>query len=72
MGLDGEVRSVAGVAPSPDPGLARSDALLRTLEESDVTPAMFWVTDADGSCIYLSREWFDFTAQTPETGLGFG
>lgn len=33
---------------------------------------MFWETEADGSCIYLSREWYEFTGQTPETGLGLG
>ena len=33
---------------------------------------MVWVTEADGTCTYLNQSWYDFTGQTPETGLGFG
>lgn len=62
----------AGVTHPPDRALPGSDALLRTLEESDATPAMFWVTDAEGRCVYLSREWYEFTGQTPQSALGFG
>ena len=35
-------------------------------------PVMIWVTEADGSCSFLSETWYAFTGQTPETGLGFG
>jgi PAS domain S-box-containing protein len=39
---------------------------------ADNAPVMMWVTDPDGVCTHLNRQWYDFTGQTPETGLGFG
>ena len=39
---------------------------------ADNAPVMVWVTEADGSCTYLSQSWYEFTGQTPETALGFG
>ena len=55
----------------------RATAELRESEKrfrsmADSAPVMVWVTDRDGSCTYLSRSWYEFTGQTPETGLGFG
>jgi PAS domain S-box-containing protein len=39
---------------------------------ADNIPVMIWVTEPNGSCSYLSRSWYEFTGQTPETGLGAG
>jgi len=39
---------------------------------ADHAPVMVWVTDANSSCSFLSKSWYEFTGQTPETGLGFG
>jgi PAS domain S-box-containing protein len=39
---------------------------------ADHAPVMVWVTEADASCIYLNESWYQFTGQTPATGLGFG
>ncbi|WP_082145769.1 PAS domain-containing sensor histidine kinase [Microvirga massiliensis] len=39
---------------------------------ADHAPVMIWVTEPDGTCSFLSRSWYEFTGQTPETGLGFG
>jgi len=50
--------------------LAESEARFR--EMADNAPVMVWVTGADSRCTFLSRSWYDFTGQTPETGLGFG
>ncbi|MBJ6125118.1 PAS domain S-box protein [Microvirga splendida] len=50
--------------------LRESEARFRNL--ADNAPVMVWVTEPDGTCIYLSRSWYEFTGQTPETGLGFG
>ncbi|WP_227496723.1 hybrid sensor histidine kinase/response regulator [Massilia litorea] len=50
--------------------LARSES--RFLEFADAAPAMLWVTEADGSCSFLSRGWYAFTGQGPDEGLGFG
>jgi PAS domain S-box-containing protein len=54
----------------------REDAL-RSSEErfrlmADHAPVMVWVTEPDGRCTFLSRSWYEFTGQTPETGLGHG
>jgi PAS domain S-box-containing protein len=50
--------------------LRESEARFRTMADS--APVMIWVTDVQGTCTYLSQRWYDFTGQTPETGLGFG
>jgi PAS domain S-box-containing protein len=39
---------------------------------ADNAPVMVWMTDPDGVCAYLSESWYEYTGQTPETGLGFG
>lgn len=38
----------------------------------DTSPAMLWITEKDGYCSYLSKQWYETTGQTEETGLGFG
>lgn len=38
----------------------------------DAAPAMMWVTDRHGDCTHINRSWYDFTGQTPATGLGHG
>lgn len=39
---------------------------------ADYAPVMVWITEADARCSYLSQSWYEFTGQTPETGLNFG
>ncbi len=56
---------------------ARTNKILRESEArfrnmADNAPVMIWVTETDGTCTYLSESWYEFTGQTPETGLGFG
>ncbi len=55
----------------------RSEAALRESEErfrqmADRAPVMVWVTECDGECSYLNKPWYEFTGQTPATGLGWG
>ena len=50
--------------------LRESEARFRHM--ADNAPVMIWVTDPGGSSSYLSRSWYEFTGQTPETGLGSG
>ena len=50
--------------------LKRSESRFRDF--ADAAPAMLWVTEPDGACTFLSRGWYEFTAQTQETGLKFG
>jgi len=54
-----------------------AEAALRESEErfrrmADHAPVMVWVTEPDGACSYLSASWYEYTGQTPETGLGMG
>ena len=39
---------------------------------ADNAPVMVWVTEPDGTCTYLSKSWYEFTGQTPGSGLGMG
>lgn len=39
---------------------------------ADNAPVMIWVTRPDASCVYLNKQWFDFTGQDPDAALGFG
>jgi PAS domain S-box-containing protein len=38
----------------------------------DTSPAMIWLTNKEGDCVYLSRNWCDFTGRTAERDLGLG
>jgi PAS domain S-box-containing protein len=53
-----------------DNRLRESEMRFRSM--ADNAPVMIWVTEVDGSCSFLSRSWYEFTGQTPETALGFG
>ena len=44
----------------------------RFREIADTAPAMLWMSDAEGSCTFLSRGWHEFTGQSQAEGLGFG
>ncbi|WP_426956809.1 PAS domain S-box protein [Muricoccus radiodurans] len=50
--------------------LREGEARFRNM--ADHAPVMVWVTDEAGRCTFLSRRWYDFTGQTPESGLGLG
>jgi PAS domain S-box-containing protein len=50
--------------------LQESESRFRHLANN--APMMVWMTEADGTCTFLSESWYEFTGQTPETGLGFG
>jgi PAS domain S-box-containing protein len=50
--------------------LRESEVRFRNM--ADHAPVMVWVTEPDGTCTFLSQTWYEFTGQTPETGLGFG
>ncbi|QEG38816.1 PAS domain S-box protein [Roseimaritima ulvae] len=48
--------------------LRESESYFRTMANN--APTMLWVTEADGSCSFLSRGWYEYTGQTEEEGLG--
>lgn len=39
---------------------------------ADAAPTVLWITDPEGSCVYLNRRWYDFTGQAAGAGLGWG
>ena len=48
------------------------EAQLNYEKSVDISPAMLWITDVNGSCTYLSKQWYELTGQTIEEGLGYG
>jgi PAS domain S-box-containing protein len=54
-----------------------ANAALRESEErfkalANTAPVVLWITEADGSCSFLSRGWYDLTGQSEDAGPGFG
>ncbi len=47
--------------------LRESEARFRNM--ADTAPAMLWKTNASGSCVFLSRAWYEFVGQASDTGL---
>jgi PAS domain-containing protein len=37
---------------------------------ADHAPVMLWVTDPSGACVYLNRQWFEYTGQPGTAALG--
>lgn len=50
--------------------LRESEVRFRALCET--VPAMIWMTDAQGSCVYWNPRWYDFTGQGEEQALDQG
>ncbi|AKJ07225.1 PAS domain S-box-containing protein [Archangium gephyra] len=59
-----------GERKAAERALQESEARFRNM--ADHAPVMMWMTDPEGGCTYLNRQWYAFTGQTEETGLGFG
>ncbi|MGZ3480127.1 MAG: PAS domain-containing sensor histidine kinase [Myxococcaceae bacterium] len=47
-----------------------SEARFRDM--ADHAPVMLWVTDPSGGWVYLNRQWFEYTGQARDAGLGLG
>jgi PAS domain S-box-containing protein len=41
-------------------------------EVTETIPAIIWITNANGYCTYLNKQWYDFTGQSKEDAEGFG
>jgi PAS domain S-box-containing protein len=50
--------------------LRESEARFRNMAEH--APVMMWMTDAEGSLVYLNQLWSAFTGQSPEEAMGYG
>lgn len=35
-------------------------------------PALIWIANAEGHCVYLNNQWYDYTGQTEKEALGDG
>lgn len=66
---DGSVLEWVGAATDIDD---QKKAKLEYERSVDVSPAILWITGVDGSCSYLSKQWYEFTGQTEQQALGFG
>lgn len=67
--VDSQIR-IAALRREAERAVRESEQRFR--KTADAAPAMLWVTEADGSCSFLSRGWYAFTGQTEEEGRGFG
>ncbi|WP_171062791.1 PAS domain S-box protein [Larkinella sp. C7] len=38
----------------------------------ETMPAILWITEADGYCSYLNKQWYDHTGQSDKDAEGFG
>jgi PAS domain S-box-containing protein len=45
---------------------------VRFQNAADHAPLMMWARDASGHCTHLNARWYEFTGETPGTGLGLG
>jgi two-component system cell cycle sensor histidine kinase/response regulator CckA len=50
--------------------LRESEARFRNIADS--IPALVWMSDADGECIFVNRRWTDYTGRAEEDELGHG
>src|SRR5690606_21342501 len=50
--------------------LTESEARFRKLCET--VPAMIWMSDAQGNCVYWNPRWTEFTGQPPEEAIPRG
>ena len=77
------VRDAAGEAPyevavfedvsarrAAQEALRESEDRFRNM--ADHSPALVWITDAEGVCTYINERWYAFTGQAPGAALGYG
>ena len=75
-GVDGSPTLIGGMAidvtdrKRAEESLRESEQRFRNM--ADHAPVMIWVTEADGSCSFLGKTWYEFTGRSPADSLGFG
>jgi PAS domain S-box-containing protein len=55
----------------------QAEAALRDSEQrfrrfANEAPAILWITEADGTCSFISRAWYEYSDQSEDAALGFG
>lgn len=74
--IDGSISGIMAVAIEvTEQVLARkkieeSENYFRQL--TDTVPAIIWITEPKGNCIYLNKNWYEFTGQNEKEAEGFG
>lgn len=75
-GVDGSPTLIGGMAIDvtdrnrAEDSLRESEQRFRNM--ADHAPVMIWVTEADGSCSFLGKTWYEFTGRSAADSLGFG
>ncbi|MBC7535340.1 MAG: PAS domain S-box protein, partial [Ferruginibacter sp.] len=72
----GEIEGLAIIANE----VTRQVELNKKIKESeqyfrqltDTVPAIIWISEPDGSCTYLNKNWYSYTGQTKAEAKGFG
>ncbi len=39
---------------------------------ANAAPAILWISEADGTCSFISRAWYEYSGQSEDAALGFG
>ena len=50
--------------------IEESESYFRSL--TDTVPAIIWITEPNGSCTYLNKNWYSYTGQTEAEAKSFG
>ncbi|MEZ0539006.1 PAS domain S-box protein [Fibrella arboris] len=69
---DGVVFSFRDITDMVQARQQREDSERYYRQLNDTVPAVIWETRSDGNCVYLNRQWYDLTGQTPAEAEGFG
>lgn len=75
-GEDGSATLIGGMAidvtdrKRAEDSLRESEQRFRNM--ADHAPVMIWVSEANGSCSFLGKTWYEFTGRSPADSLGFG
>jgi PAS domain S-box-containing protein len=57
--------------------IKRAEAAIRESEQrfrsiADMIPALIWMSDKDGECVFVNKTWLDYTGRSLESELGRG
>jgi PAS domain S-box-containing protein len=69
--LTGYIGTTADITQRKTDEIALRESELRFRNMADHAPVMIWMTEADGSCSFLGKTWYEFTGRTPADSLGF-
>ena len=48
------------------------DSEVRSTISASTIPAILWLTEPDGTCSFVSQDWFEYSGQNEKDALGFG